>query len=205
MSDYREYILDFFRKYAPYYDLMAAPLLLIRDVAVKFCKAKPGFTVLDVCTGTGSQAFAFAKAGCSVTGIDLSEDMLRIAKKKNKKKKVKFEIGDASAMAYPDDSFDISCIFFSLHDMPLNIRHKVLDEMKRVSKEILIVDYNFPKNNLLRWLYMLLPSLFESRYYQDFSMMEMGDLLSGHGLTTIKKRYLWFGSVIMLLCRKSRK
>ena len=35
----------------------------------------------DVCTGTGTQAFAFAKRGYEVVGIDLSEEMLRVAKK----------------------------------------------------------------------------------------------------------------------------
>ncbi|NAS89118.1 hypothetical protein C4E24_05205 [ANME-1 cluster archaeon AG-394-G21] len=40
--------------------------------------------ILDVCTGTGTQAFAFAKRAYEVIGIDLSEEMLWVAKKKNK-------------------------------------------------------------------------------------------------------------------------
>ena len=50
---------------------------------VKFTKAQRGSKILDVATGTGKQAFAFAKKGYEVIGIDISEAMLNVAKKSN--------------------------------------------------------------------------------------------------------------------------
>lgn len=40
---------------------------------------RPGFLVLDVGCGQGSQALQLARAGCAVTGIDPSEDLLERA------------------------------------------------------------------------------------------------------------------------------
>ncbi len=40
--------------------------------------------IVDFACGTGSQSIAFAKKGYSVIGIDLSPDMLKIARKKIK-------------------------------------------------------------------------------------------------------------------------
>jgi demethylmenaquinone methyltransferase/2-methoxy-6-polyprenyl-1,4-benzoquinol methylase len=205
MDDYKKYITDFFKEHAPYYDFISSPLLLIRGKAVEFSKAKPGSKVLDVCTGTGSQAFAFARHGCKVTGIDLSKEMLEIAIKKKKNEKITFTIGDATEIKYPPNSFDLSCIFFALHDMPQSARHKVLDEMKKVSNDILVVDYSFPKNSFLRFFYTLIPSLFESKFYLDFSKMDLNDFLKEHNLFITKKKYFWFGSVVMMLCKEKPK
>lgn len=93
------------RKYArilaPFYDAVFGSLSLgsestLRDKVVDSTDAKNGSRILDVATGTGRQAFAFAKRGYDVVGIDLSEDMLKVANKKNKYENVKFEIADAT-------------------------------------------------------------------------------------------------------------
>jgi demethylmenaquinone methyltransferase/2-methoxy-6-polyprenyl-1,4-benzoquinol methylase len=105
--------------------------------------------ILDICTGTGEQALEFGKQGYEVIGIDLSEEMLKIAKRKNKYKNVKFEIGDATNIPFQSNSFDISCISFGLHEMPKEIIERALSEIKRVTKfdgKIIIIDYALPKN-----------------------------------------------------------
>jgi len=65
---------------APFYDIVAAPFSSVRGRVVKFTKAQRGSKILDVATGTGKQAFAFAKKGYEVIGIDISEAMLNVAK-----------------------------------------------------------------------------------------------------------------------------
>jgi ubiquinone/menaquinone biosynthesis C-methylase UbiE len=54
----------------------------IRFRVVDIVKAPSGFLILNVATRTGRQAAAFGTQGYTVIGIDLSTDMLRIAKKK---------------------------------------------------------------------------------------------------------------------------
>jgi len=67
--------------FAPFYDVFASPFLSgLRDRVVSFTNAQKGYKVLDVATGTGEQAFAFAKNDYKVVGIDLSESMLNVAK-----------------------------------------------------------------------------------------------------------------------------
>ena len=85
-EEYYPYIKKFFRRWAPVYDLLDIIIGGVRSKTADFTSAKNGAKILDVATGTGKQAFAFAKKGYDVSGIDLSEDMLRVANKNNKYK-----------------------------------------------------------------------------------------------------------------------
>lgn len=151
------------------------------------------------------QAFAFGKKGYDVIGIDLSEYMLKVANKKNKYKNVKFEIADATDIPFEDNYFDISCISFVLHDMPLNIRHRVLDEMRRVSEKIVVVDYNIPKNRLHRWLHTSIVSLYESKYFKDFAKRNLKELLEQHRLKIVKEAYGVIDVVKIFICERENK
>ncbi len=146
-DDYSSYAKQWFSRLAPVYWIFDRLVAGVRHTVVEVTNAKPGSRILDVATGTGEQAFAFAQRGYDVVGIDLSEDMLRVAHKHSKYAKVTFDVGDAAHMPYEDDHFDVSCISFALHDMPRSIRESVLKEMARVTKAngiIVIVDYAVP-------------------------------------------------------------
>lgn len=111
-EEYYSYIKKFFRRWAPIYDVVNLFLSGVRDKVVDFTGARNGSRVIDVATGTGKQAFAFAKNVYKVIGIDLSEDMLKVANEKNKYENVKFEVADATNIPYEDNYFDVSCISF---------------------------------------------------------------------------------------------
>ncbi len=69
--------------------------------------------VLDIACGKGSTAFYLAeKYGCSVVGIDISEELIKEAKDACKKKslsnKVKFVVGNAMDLPFEDNQFDIA-------------------------------------------------------------------------------------------------
>ena len=170
---------------APIYDLMTLPLIRVRDRVVDFADAGAGSVVLDVATGTGQQAFAFAKRGYDVIGIDITESMLEIAQKHNKDRLVRFEVADATRLRFDENSFDASCISFALHDMPLLIREKVLQEMVRVTKPngvILIVDYDLPHNRIGKALIYRLVTLYEGEYYKQFIASDLEALLAKAGI-----------------------
>src|SRR4030043_1925359 len=118
---------------APFYDIVTMPFSRVRDKVVNFTDARNASKILDVATGTGKQAFAFAEKGYDVTGIDLSEAMLKVANKKNRYKNVNFQVADATNLPFEDNSFDVSGVSFALHDMPLKIREKALKEIIRVT------------------------------------------------------------------------
>jgi SAM-dependent methyltransferase len=67
---------------------------------------------LDLGTGTGQGAFAIARRfpGTEVVGVDLADAMLAEARRKTPAElaeRVRFENGDASALAFPDASFEL--------------------------------------------------------------------------------------------------
>lgn len=196
-EEYYTYIKKFFGRWAPIYDIVDLFLSGVRDKVVDFIDARNGSRVLDVATGTGKQAFAFARNGYEVIGIDLSKDMLKVANKKNTFGSVKFKVADATNIPYEDNYFDVSCISFGLHDMPLTIREKVVEEMVRVTKPkgiIVIVDYALPKNKIGRFLVYRFVKSYESRYYPEFIKSYLEALLRRSGIEIEKERSVLLGS-----------
>jgi demethylmenaquinone methyltransferase/2-methoxy-6-polyprenyl-1,4-benzoquinol methylase len=203
-ENYYQYIRGFFGKWAWFYNFIALPLTGIRNKVADMVDSKDKIKILDVCTGTGAQAFAFAKKGYEVVGIDLSEGMLRVAKKKNKYENVRFVMADATKMPFDFEPvyFDFACISFGLHDMPHEVRHLVLDEMRRVSRKIIVVDYHIPKNRLHRWLHVSFTSLYESKYYRDFAKRDLEELLREHGFRAVKEAYGLIDFVRIFVCER---
>ena len=193
---------------APFYNIMTLPLVRVRNQVVDFAGAGKDSTILDVATGTGQQAFAFAKRGHNVIGVDLTDSMLEIARKNNKAGFVKFEIADATDLRFEENSFDVSCISFALHDMPPNIREKVLREMVRVTKPngiIVIVEYDLPRNKISRTLIYRLISLYEGEYYKQFIASDLDSLLRETGVEVMERVSVLFGAGRILKGTKNKE
>src|SRR5262245_7712049 len=75
---------------------------------------KAGDKVLDVACGSGNLAIEAAKRGADVTGIDIADNLVEAAKKRADSAglDIKFEQGDAEALPYPDNSFDVVVTMF---------------------------------------------------------------------------------------------
>ncbi|MFN0277502.1 MAG: class I SAM-dependent methyltransferase [Pyrinomonadaceae bacterium] len=75
---------------------------------------KPGMRVVDVACGTGNLAIPAAKAGVEVTGIDIAPNLIEQAQARAAAEGVNavFEVGDAEALPYDDNSFDIVMTMF---------------------------------------------------------------------------------------------
>ncbi len=162
--------------FAPFYDIAVAPISRIRERVVSFTNAPEEAKVLDVATGTGKQAFAFARRGYDVTGVDLSEAMLKVATRKNRYGNLKLEVADATNLPFENHSFDVACVSFALHEMPLTVREKVLREMVRVTKAkgtIVIIDFALPQNRVGRFFIYNLVKLFEGEHYVKFMKSDL--------------------------------
>ncbi len=171
---------------APFYDAITMPISGVREKVVDVANPGKGSKILDVATGTGGQAFAFAKRGYDVVGVDLTDAMLEVAKKNNRYGNLKFEAADATRLKrFKNNSFDVSCVSFALHDMPPAIREKVLKEMVRVTKPkgtVMIVDYALPKNSVWRFLVYHFVAIYERLYYPRFIKSDLGALLGKYGI-----------------------
>jgi ubiquinone/menaquinone biosynthesis C-methylase UbiE len=183
--------------FAPFYDFVTFPIgKLRRQVAVAAC-VDARSRVLDVATGTGAQARAFAEKAGEVIGIDLSEVMLRIARRKNRFPNLTFQQADATELPFGDASFDVSCISFALHEMPRSIRERTVAEMARVTKSggtVLVVDYGPPRNAFGKVLFQLV-KLYERDRYVDFIRSDLPALLREAGIEVGDDRAVLLGAV----------
>lgn len=121
---------------------------------------RPGDHVLEVACGTGALTLNMAAKARLVTAIDLSEEMIITARKAAARKNIgnsSFEVLDATDLScYRDDTFNASVTSLSMHQFDHEIAVRVLSEMKRVAKRIVIADYICPLNRgpagLFAWI-----------------------------------------------------
>lgn len=100
-----------------------------------------GRTALDVGTGTGRIALLLTSAGAVVTGIDASEEMLKVARARAAAQHatVQFLSGDAHALDFPDRSFDIVVSSRVLMHTPR--WRACVNELCRVARDRVVIDY----------------------------------------------------------------
>jgi len=103
-------------------------------LALELFQPKPGMYVLDVGCGTGNFSIKLAKLGVKVVGIDISEEMLKIAREKAKRLglQIEFVKMDVYSLQFPSDHFDgvFSMATFEFIHEP----KRAFEEMMRVLK-----------------------------------------------------------------------
>ena len=115
------------------------------DVVVDLAPADPEARWVELACGPGLIARALAPRVGSVVGLDLTPAMVEKARAEAAAAgvdNVSFEVGDATALDLPDDSFDGAITRFSLHHIPAPVR--VLEEMRRVVKPggwVIVADF----------------------------------------------------------------
>ena len=94
-----------------------------------------GKTVLEYGCGMGSHAFALARSGAEVFGIDVSTEGIRQAAARANAESVdgrlSFEVMNAEELAFPDGHFDLVCGSGILHHLDLE---RACAELARVLK-----------------------------------------------------------------------
>ena len=105
-----------------------APLML------KFARLPEPDAVLDVGTGTGVLASAVTEAhpGATVTAIDPSARFVAAATDRSSNPRLRFQVGDAQALEFPDASFNATLSLLALNFIP--DPPKALGEMIRVTR-----------------------------------------------------------------------
>jgi len=165
-SSKKTQIRQMFDGISPQYDLMNRIISVGIDVkwrknVVELLLAKKPQKILDVATGTGDLAIALSKTHAKeIVGIDISEGMLDIGKKKVKKsqwgKNIKMEIGDSENIDYPANYFDVVTVAFGVRNFE-NL-DKGLSEILRVLSpggNLVILETAVPQKFLLHKFYLL--------------------------------------------------
>ena len=124
-----------YKLYAPAYDLVFDWIFHPgREAAIRALGIEPGHHVLEVGIGTGLNLPIYP-ARCRLTGIDLSEEMLRKAYEKVAElglTNVSLRAMDATVMEFDDNEFDSSVATYTISAVPDPV--SVLREMRRVVK-----------------------------------------------------------------------
>lgn len=133
--------------------------------------------VLDLATGTADLALELCRSGnFTVTGADISENMMAIGKEKiaaaGLTDKIKLVQGDAENLQFADESFDAVMIAFGVRnfeDLPRGLK-----EMKRVLRKggkAMILEFSHPSGFPLKQLY---------GFYSKYIIPLMGRMISSH-------------------------
>lgn len=161
----KEEVREMFDNIAPKYDLLNHTLSMSIDrvwrrrVVGEVRRAKPG-RILDVATGTGDLAIAMARRirDVQVLGVDLSEQMLAVARRKIEARgldgRIALDRGDAERLAVADASVDVATVAFGVRnfgDLGAGLR-----ELARTIKpggKVVILEFSRPRNRVFRALY----------------------------------------------------
>ena len=171
-----------------------------------------GSKVLDIACGTGALCFSLAAKGCKVIGIELSLKMVERAKQKQKKEKIKniqFIHGDATRLEkFSSKAFDIAIVSFGLHEMAQEERQKVLLEMKRVAKRLLLVDYAVPQPRRLAGITCRFKEIVAgwghfSRFKEFYHLGGLNSLLKEAGIKILDRERIKKGTIEIVQVKNS--
>lgn len=132
-------VADMFDRIADRYDLMNLVMTwgqeprFIRDT-VDAAQLGQAPTVLDIATGTGDLAFEVAhqRYGADIYGLDISNEMLEVARRRPGGENITWQTGDAMDLPYEDETFDAVTHGYLLRNV--SDIAKTLEEQFRVLK-----------------------------------------------------------------------
>ncbi|HAL45872.1 MAG: hypothetical protein A2Y12_14595 [Planctomycetes bacterium GWF2_42_9] len=145
-----------------------------RKIALSI-KQHKNINILDVAVGTGDVLLSFFENGCDIdyaAGIDVSNEMLAIAKKKLGVRKVDLKQAPAEQIPFPDNHFDVVTCAFGVRNF--SRLEAGIKEMLRVLKpngKLLILEFSLPPNPLIRFFYLL---------YLKFYIPLLGKIITGN-------------------------
>jgi ubiquinone/menaquinone biosynthesis C-methylase UbiE len=110
---------------------------LLVTIGERLCEAvdlRAGEKILDVATGSGNTALSAARCFCEVTAIDYVPELIEQAKSRAaaERLELRFEVGDAEDLPYPDASFDV--VLSTLGVMFTPNQEKAAGELLRVCR-----------------------------------------------------------------------
>ena len=153
----RAEVAAMFDRVARRYDLANDVLSLGQDrawrgAATDAGRPRRGERMLDLAAGTGTSSEPFARAGCFVAPTDISLGMLTVGKQR--RPVLSFVAGDALALPYAANSFDVVTISFGLRNVA--DPSAACAEMLRVTRpggRLVVCEFSTPTWPVFRRLY----------------------------------------------------
>lgn len=158
---------EVFTRVASKYDIMNDVMSvgihrLWKDAMMDWLAPRPGQRLLDVAGGTGDVAFRFLGRAPSASAVvcDMTESMLVEGRKRAEAERLHdhldWVVGDAMALPFPDNSFDVYTISFGIRNVTRI--PDALSEAYRVLKpggRLMVLEFSQIPNDLLQKAYDL--------------------------------------------------
>jgi ubiquinone/menaquinone biosynthesis C-methylase UbiE len=205
---HHELILDQFTRQATPFSTAAT---ITDDTALRMvvqaAEPHPDDKLLDVACGGGLIVCAFAPLVRHATGIDMTPAMLDHARRLSQERSISnvtFKQDDASALTYPDRSFDIVTTRFSFHHFlePL----AVLREMRRIcvpDGRIVVVDMYASEDPAKAAEWNRLEKMRDPSHVRCLSLSELKQLFTYAGLPSPQITFYELGDLVENLLARS--
>lgn len=188
-------------KFAGLYDLFFSLFLIpIQKNILKIAKKYKCKKIVDLGCGTGSQCILLHKNKFDVVGVDISDKMLAVAKRKSPHE-IKYIHANIIDTKFSDSQFDCSIVSFVIHPNNVEKEIKILLEAKRITKDaIIITDYSTPstfKGRIACAFIKIIENLATKEHKKNYySYMKKGAINAIVGNELIKERYKFYGRAI---------
>ncbi len=147
-----------------------------RKAIARLAESRPR-TILDVATGTGDFAIAALRINPeSVVGVDISENMLALGRRKIARRglegRITLRTGDAEALDFPPKSFDAVTVAFGVRnfeDLERGLRG--MFRVVRPEGSVIILEFSRPRLVPFRQLYF---------FYFRHILPRLGRAISSH-------------------------
>jgi len=177
--------------FANFVDVMTEKVLNLNKIIREFITDNTD--LLDIGCGTGSLATSLSDKCNSIKGLDISPRMIRYAKKHNNLSNVEFLLINKNKRLSDlfNQKFDYSILKMVLHEMREEERTNLISEAKKISKEMIIVDWVAPQpkyagiNTLIAELSALKEHFINFKQWQKTGGLE--GFLERHGLKTVQE------------------
>jgi demethylmenaquinone methyltransferase/2-methoxy-6-polyprenyl-1,4-benzoquinol methylase len=164
-SEKAERVQGVFSSVASKYDIMNDVMSggvhrVWKDAMMDWLNPRDGQRLLDVAGGTGDIAFRFLKRAPTATAVvlDLTEDMLihgrKRAEAEDRADQLDWMVGDAMALPFEDNSFDVYTISFGIRNVTrvqdaLTEAYRVL----RPGGRLMVLEFSQLPNPAMQWAY----------------------------------------------------
>jgi ubiquinone/menaquinone biosynthesis C-methylase UbiE len=178
-----------------FYDVFANVFFFGRRQAtfgalIAAARVQPGQRVLDVGCGTGYFARMLARSVGTdgrVVGVDASPEMIQYASRHasvDHVKNLRFQIGAAESLAFPDQHFDVAVSSLFIHHLPADLQLTAVRELSRVLRPggtLLLADARIPSTGPWHLL-----AAFTGHLHMAEMVPPLGPLTAQAGFTEIR-------------------